>query len=180
MLENIRILYHQGKQFIPDVTTAKVPGIFRGRPVISSEKVDEKSLADLCPTEAITIGPVAIDMGKCTFCGECARRYPTKISFTTDYKISTNVRESLVISEGQTSPVELNQALIREEIRSILGRSLKIRQVSAAGDNSAEWELNAPSRQPDLPGLRRSGRACSGARRTSRRTPWPTASTRRW
>ena len=41
MLDNLKIIYHQGKQFIPDVTTAKVPGIFRGRPVISPEKVDE-------------------------------------------------------------------------------------------------------------------------------------------
>ena len=42
MLKTIKILYHQGKQFIPDLTKAKVPGIFRGRPEISSEKVDEK------------------------------------------------------------------------------------------------------------------------------------------
>jgi len=41
MYNNLKILYHQGKQFIPDVTTAKVPGIFRGKPLISAGKVDE-------------------------------------------------------------------------------------------------------------------------------------------
>lgn len=32
---------------------------------------------------------------------------------------------------------------MRREVHRLLGRSLKLRQVSAAGDNSAEWELNA-------------------------------------
>ena len=36
MISDIKILFHQGKQFIPDVTTVEVPGIFRGRPVISA------------------------------------------------------------------------------------------------------------------------------------------------
>src|SRR5665811_1909325 len=44
MLDNLKILLHQGKQYIPDVTIAKVPGIFRGRPVISTEKVNETEL----------------------------------------------------------------------------------------------------------------------------------------
>ena len=88
MFDNLKIVYHQGKQFIPDVTAAKVPGIFRGRPVISSEKVNEPELIELCPVEAISASPVSIDMGKCTFCGECARRFPNRIKFTIDYKIS--------------------------------------------------------------------------------------------
>jgi len=89
MLENLKIIYHQGKQFIPDVTTAEVPGIFRGRPIISLEKVNETELLELCPTNAITSNPVSIDLGKCTFCGECAMRFPDKISFTKDYKLSS-------------------------------------------------------------------------------------------
>ena len=39
--------------------------------------------------------------------------------------------------------IELNPDLIRQEISSCFHGSLKLRQVSAAGDNSAELELNA-------------------------------------
>src|SRR5450759_4970171 len=78
MLDNLKILLHQGKQYIPDVTIAKVPGIFRGRPVISTEKVNETELIELCPTNAISTNPVCIDLGKCTFCGECAIAFPKK------------------------------------------------------------------------------------------------------
>src|SRR5665213_4476172 len=116
MLDNLKILLHQGKQYIPDVTTAKVPGIFRGRPVISTEKVNEIELMELCPVNAISINPVCIDLGKCTFCGECAIAFPNKIKFTTDYKIATNDLQNLIIKEGPGLPVELNPELIRKEI----------------------------------------------------------------
>jgi len=143
MLDNLKILWHQGKQFIPDVTKAEVPGIFRGRPVISAKEVDEKIIAELCPTGAITTAPFCIDLGRCTFCGECAVQFPEKISFTKDYKLSTNNREHLLIYEGVDKPVLLDSAIIREEIRKVFGQSLKLRQVSAGGDNSCEWELTA-------------------------------------
>jgi Ni,Fe-hydrogenase III small subunit/ferredoxin len=143
MIDNLKILYHQGKQFIPDVTTAVVPGIFRGRPIISSEKVDVENLMKLCPTKAITSNPVAIDLGKCTFCGECAMQFPEKIKFTTDYKISTNDRQQLTIKEGDENRIEINSKTVRDDIHRIFGKSLKLRQISAGGDNSCEWELNA-------------------------------------
>ena len=143
MFDSVKIVYHQGKQFIPDVTTAKVPGIFRGRPVISSEKVNEAELVELCPVDAISAGPVSIDLGKCSFCGECAKQSPNKIRFTTDYKISTNERQRLIIKEGDENPVEVNPETVRAEIHRLFGRSLKLRQVSAGGDNSCEMELNA-------------------------------------
>lgn len=143
MIDNIKILFHQGKQFIPDVTKAEVPGIFRGRPVISNEKIDISSVAEICPTNALTVNPVTIDLGNCTFCGECALAFPNKIKFTKDYKISTNERNRLIIKEGDDQFVTLNAELIRKEIRKLFGGSLKLRQVSAAGDNSCELELNA-------------------------------------
>jgi len=143
MLDNLKILFHQGKQYIPDVTRAEVPGIFRGRPVISSVKVNETELAEICPTNAISADPVCIDLGKCTFCGECAFAFSNKIKFTTDYKIATNERNRLTIKEGIDGPVELNPELIKREISEYFSGSLKLRQVSAGGDNSCELELNA-------------------------------------
>jgi Ni,Fe-hydrogenase III small subunit len=143
MLTTLKILYHQGKQFIPDLTKASVPGIFRGRPEISPEMIDETALADVCPTNAIMISPVRIDLGKCTFCGECSRLFPGKVKFTTDYKLAVNKREALIIAEGAYDRIKVNPELVRREIRKLFSGSLKLRQVSAGGDNSTELELNA-------------------------------------
>lgn len=143
MIDNIKIVYHQGKQFIPNPTTVEVPGVFRGRPVISREKVNDAELLNLCPTDAITNNPVSIDLGKCTFCGECASLFPEKISFTKDYKLSSNERNRLIIMEGDDKQIEVNPDTVRKEIHRIFGKSLKLRQISAGGDNSCEWELGA-------------------------------------
>ncbi|HXR80658.1 MAG TPA: hypothetical protein VN763_07065 [Saprospiraceae bacterium] len=143
MINNLKIWLHQGKQYIPDVTSAKVPGIFRGRPVISTERIDQTALTELCPTNAISNNPVSIDLGKCTFCGECAFAFPNKIKFTTDFKLATNDPTRLIIEEGQEGNIELDPALIRKEISKYFKSSLKLRQVSAGGDNSCELELNA-------------------------------------
>ena len=143
MLNTFKILRHQGKQYIPDLRKAKVPGIFRGRPGISFEKVDVKALVDVCPTGAIFPEPVRIDIGKCTFCAECSRLYPGKVQFTTDYRMAVNERDRLIISEGEAEPITLNADLIRKEIHNLFSGSLKLRQISAGGDNSCELELNA-------------------------------------
>lgn len=143
MIENIKALIHQGRQYIPDITKAEVPGIFRGRPVISQSPTDELALVDLCPTGAISADPVRIDLGKCTFCGECAFAYPNKIKFTKDYKIATNYRGGLLIKEGDEQTVRLDETIIRKEIARYFSGSLKLRQVCAGGDGSCEMELNA-------------------------------------
>ncbi len=143
MFNSVKILFHQGKQYIPNPTSVEVPGIFRGRPVISSVEVDELKLKKLCPTHAIGVNPVSIDLGKCTFCGECAMQFPDKIKFTKDYKLSTNERSGLVIQEGEDIPIAVNPGTVRNEIHRLFGRSLKLRQISAGGDNSCEMELGA-------------------------------------
>jgi Ni,Fe-hydrogenase III small subunit len=143
MLRTLKIIYHQGKQYIPDPANAKVPGIFRGRPEISLANVDKKAFSAVCPTGAILVDPVRIDLGKCVFCGECQRLFPEKVLFTTDYKLSANQREKLVVAEGSVSRIKVDPEVIRPGIRKIFKGSLKLRQVSAAGDNSCELELNA-------------------------------------
>ncbi len=144
MLPELKILFHQGKQYIPDVTTVEVPGIFRGRPVISEAPVDLEALVNSCPTGAIQAGPkLSLDLGKCLFCGECAERFPEKIRFTKDYKLASNSRQGLLVVEGEDRPVFIDPTLVRREITRLFSGSLKLRQVSAGGDNSCEWELNA-------------------------------------
>jgi Ni,Fe-hydrogenase III small subunit len=143
MLNHLKILWHQGKQFIPDVRKVEVPGIFRGRPVISKVAVEGAALAAICPTKAIGLSPVSIDLGRCTFCGECSLRFPEKIQFTKDYRIASNVRERLIVKEGDEDQIMFDTNEIRREMKSLFGKSLKLRQVSAGGDNSCELELNA-------------------------------------
>ena len=143
MLQEIKIIHHNGKQFIPDPTAAEVPAPFRGRPEISLEKVDENTLVNCCPLNAISAKPVSINLAKCNFCGECAFRFPEKIKFTNDHKFSTNKLENLVISAGEKNKIELDQKFIDPKIKTTFGKSLKLRQVSASGDNSCEFELNA-------------------------------------
>ncbi len=125
MISDIKILFHQGKQYIPDVTTVEVPGIFRGRPVISAEHTDTARLVEICPTGAISPDPVSIDMGKCVFCGECQFAYPGKIRFTKDFKISSASREGLIVPEGRDEPVTVDPALIRKEIRKLFRQITK-------------------------------------------------------
>ncbi len=143
MFNSIKILYHQGKQYIPDVRTSVVPGVYRGRPIISTTTVDETLLVEICPLDAISTNPVQIDLGKCAFCGECAVAFPEKIRFTKDYKLASNDRSRLIVKEGDDFPITMNEQTIRPEIRKYFGGSLKLRQVSAGGDNSCEWEMNA-------------------------------------
>src|ERR1039458_9516178 len=101
MMNTLKILKHQGRQFMKDVTKVQLTEPFRGRPVISNVKVDEYELLNSCPVGAIKTQPVQIDLGKCTFCNECAIRFPNKIKFTQDYKISANDPSSLIIKEGE-------------------------------------------------------------------------------
>ncbi len=143
MIKEIKAMYHNGKQYIPDVRNVNLRPPFRGRPEINTAKVDEQVLAQICPLGAIGTNPISIDMGKCAFCGECAFAFPGKIKFTQDYRIATNIRENLIIKEGETNPIRVDVNAIRKEVKKIFGKSLKLRQVSAGGDNSCEWELNA-------------------------------------
>lgn len=143
MLKTLSVVFHNGRQFIPDIRGARLAPPFRGRPVIRRVRADDRKIASFCPAGAIGTGPLSIDLGKCVFCGECAFAFPEKISFTPDHLISTNIRERLIVKEGDELPVRVDRDAVRREIKKICGRSMKLREISAAGDNSAEWEMNA-------------------------------------
>lgn len=144
MIKEIKILRSHGKQYIADITKPVLPNTFKGRPIISDEEIESNELIDLCPTDAISNeNGIMIDMGKCTFCGECAFRFPHKVRFSNDYKTATNDRKALIIKEGEEKIIKIDQTIIRKEIKSLFGRSLRLREVSAGGDNSSELELNA-------------------------------------
>lgn len=145
MLKELKILKQHGVQYVPDLKKAELTDLFRGRPVIAadiSEEEKAKALA-VCPTGAIDRNDFSIDLGKCVFCRECEFVCRGKIRFTNDYKIAASRREDLVIRPGIEEPLRFDEMAVRPEIRRLFGKSLKLRQVSAGGDNSCEMELNA-------------------------------------
>ncbi len=144
-IKEVDIFSRHGKQFVPDLRKAVLPSIFRGRPVIGADISGEEArrVEKLCPVGAIGTEPCTIDLGKCVFCRECEFSLPGKITFTHDHKIAAVRREDLIIRQGEDNPVKIDPANVRKEIRTLFKHALKLRQVSAAGDNSAEMELNA-------------------------------------
>lgn len=144
-LDDLKIVKHQGKQYIKDLTAVNLPATFKGIPQISDEPVNNQEIIDFCPTAAISEQnkKLAIDLGKCVFCGDCQKQFPKKIKFTNQYKMAVNSRVDLIIRQGNQSELKVNTDNIRKEIKSIFNRSLKLRQVSAGGDNGNELELGA-------------------------------------
>ena len=122
-----------------------LPEGFRGRPVVRPglAEASAERLAKRCPAEAIGVKPLSIDLGRCVFCGECQHLQPEYIRFTNDHKISSTSREALVVCEGDDGPIPFRAENIRPEIPKLFRNALKLRQVSAGGDNSCEMELNA-------------------------------------
>ncbi len=145
MLKEVKVLATHGRQYIKDLRTQPIAELFRGRPVISDGITGKEIIAvsNICPTDAINGTTGSIDMGKCVFCKECSFLLPSKIKFENDYRIAVNRREDLIIKPGDENPVRLDDKSVRKEIRKIFRNALKLRQVSAGGDNSCEMELAA-------------------------------------
>lgn len=141
MLDTLKLRIYQGQQFIKDIPNAQMRSQFRGFPIIKDSQVD----TSICPTGAISNNPLSIDMGKCTFCGACARKCEA-IKFSNYYKLGSTDRQKLIITEGMLAE-EYNKTAfeVRKEIKKVFGKSLKLRQVSAGGCNGCEMELNACS-----------------------------------
>ncbi len=141
MLETLKLRIYQGQQFIKDIPNAQMRDQFRGFPIITDSQVD----ASICPTGAISNSPLSIDMGKCTFCGSCARKC-CSIKFSNYYKLASTDRNKLIVTPDM-NPEEFNKTAfeVRKEIKKVFGKSLKLRQVSVGGCNGCEMELNACS-----------------------------------
>jgi len=122
---------------------ARFPERFRGLPVLDPLVGDGgRAGAAACPTDAIrdpALPGMAIDLGRCTFCGLCEEASPGAIRFTRDYRISGRTREELRVN----GVAPLLARSLDEKARKLFGRSLRLRQVSAAGCNGCEAELNA-------------------------------------
>ena len=120
-----------------------LPDRFRGRPKIDAAKCPPNCsvCAEVCPTDAISVkgGKIQMDLGRCLFCPDCEEACPEgAIHFTQDYRLAASTREDLA-----TGGTELRMArALDARARSIFGRSLKLRQVSAGGCNGCEADVN--------------------------------------
>ena len=145
MIESIRIRVLQGDPIVHDVHHPTLPPLFRGMPALHSETCPDgcTHCQTVCPTHAIQVHPLKIDLGLCVFCPACEQACPTQaIHFTNEHHIACSSRSQLVVngSENRITP-----ELAQKQIRKLFGRSLKLRQISAGGCNGCELELNALS-----------------------------------
>lgn len=148
----------------------KLPETYRGLPIISNStntctcsKCSNKNCIQRCPTKAISISSntstsasasasaskISIDLGKCIFCLECSISCPSKvISFSHDYRLSTNKRSDLYLNTSSNSTDDLDlleyklASALQKSSLKIFGRSLQLREVSAGGCNACEADTN--------------------------------------
>lgn len=148
MLQVLRARWRQGHRTLP-YPAGPAPALsdrFRGLPIVDVAKCPEgcRSCAEACPTEAIAIENerFQLDLGRCLFCTDCSQACPEgAIRYSADYRLAARTREDLVY-DGQT--LKLAEAL-DARTRSVLGRSLKLRQVCAGGSGASEADLNVLS-----------------------------------
>ncbi len=125
MLDLLRVRLAQGKRTM-DFPSDDIafPERFRGRPLVHDDGT----------------GRATIDLGACLFSPEEGDVSATGVSFTHDYRLSSRTRAGL-ISSGEAEPV----AALHEQMRALLGRSLRLRSVAAGSCNGCESELIAGS-----------------------------------
>ena len=142
MLELIRARLAQGSHTAAFPREAPVfPERFRGRPKL--ECAGAGTPWPEVPSRMLKPGPrelPVLDVGACLFAPEEAAVAPgCRTSFTTEYRMASSTRAGLVSPTGE---VELARTLDRR-MRRLLGRSLRLRSVSAGSCNGCEAELAA-------------------------------------
>jgi Ni,Fe-hydrogenase III small subunit/Pyruvate/2-oxoacid:ferredoxin oxidoreductase delta subunit len=146
MIRTLMSRWRQGHRAIPfPQQPPALPDRFRGKPVIDRAKCPQgcQACAEACPTEALQLdgNGVRLDLGRCLFCIECSQACPDHaLSYSQDYRLAVRSREDLILDEHDQA-IKLAAAL-DEKVRRILGRSLKLRQVSAGGCNGCESDVN--------------------------------------
>jgi Ni,Fe-hydrogenase III small subunit/formate hydrogenlyase subunit 6/NADH:ubiquinone oxidoreductase subunit I len=118
-----------------------MPKRFTGWPSLKAECSQCLKCAEICPVSCIKKSGkgISIDLGSCIFCGKCEELCPEEaIKFTGDYSLCANDRNDLNFASG----MERKAFLLKDEIKKLFGRSLKLRQVSAGGCNACEVDIN--------------------------------------
>lgn len=119
-----------------------LPERFRGRPRIDRSKCPPacEECVTACPTQAISLADeLSIDLGKCLFCTDCIDACPEgAIAYTTDHRLATSRRDDLVLANGELKLAER----MRDDLLSVLGRALRLREVCAGSCNACDLDTN--------------------------------------
>jgi Ni,Fe-hydrogenase III small subunit/formate hydrogenlyase subunit 6/NADH:ubiquinone oxidoreductase subunit I len=123
-----------------------LPERFRGYPLLDPTACPDgcRACAEVCPVGAITSGAAfSIDLGKCLFCPNCSRACPQDaITFGNDHRLAANSREDIIVKPGGEHRLARP---LEQKMLSLFGRSIKFREVSAAGCNACEADTNVLS-----------------------------------
>ncbi|MBU3915515.1 hydrogenase [bacterium] len=114
---------------------------YRGLPEVrqdASHEIVEKCAAG-CPQDAIDAKKKVIDLGRCVFCGGCERLSEGNfVNFTRNFETATSTRDHLFTNGSLPALADHS----KKHFKKLFGRSLQLRQVSAAGCNACEADLN--------------------------------------
>ena len=142
MLNTLKNRFEQGyRTSAYPKTTIKLPARYRGQPQVHAEASSELAVecAAACPQEAIDAERRLIDLGRCVFCGTCERLSEGRfVSFSQNFELAVAEKDHLLI--GGELPSLAEHA--KKHFKKLFGRSLQLRQVSAAGCNACEADLN--------------------------------------
>lgn len=144
MFKSIAVRVSQGTQYIKNPRKADPVGL-RARPVVGAAACASgcEACVAACPTRAITLDPVQIDLGRCIMCGDCAPACPSgALTYSNDFQLASTDRAGLTVGVARPAP---DPVKVSEALRQRFGRSLKLRSVSAGGCNGCELEVNALS-----------------------------------
>lgn len=114
---------------------------YRGLPIINPDCAPEvvQRCADICPQQAILVAEKKIDLGRCTFCGQCAQvAGGAFVQFSQNFEMGAASRAGLITAG--TMPDLAAHA--KQHFKKLFGRSLQLRQVSAGGCNACEADTN--------------------------------------
>jgi len=114
---------------------------YRGRPNVNKSCSDDiaRQCAALCPQDCIDPSEKTIDLGRCTFCGQCETLGDgVFVTFSQNFELATADRKDL-ITDGNLPDLAQHS---KQHFKKLFGRSLQLRQVSAAGCNSCEADTN--------------------------------------
>lgn len=119
-----------------------LPVPFRGLPLIGEAFLSgdtAEKCARACATDAIDPVGKTLDLGRCVFCGLCEEACGARgIRFSPDPHLPFGTREHLVLGGPSFDPPAASG-----ELRSLFGRSLHLREVSAGGCNGCDLEAQA-------------------------------------